>query len=93
MPGQTEYEIGFDLNYEGAESVASIRTIGGKLYNVTTPQREGYDFGGWWVSPYNDPDKLSYACNADTVFEENLTLYAKWLPKIRGTSLPRPLLR
>ena len=92
VPGQTEYEIGFDLNYEGAESVASIRTIGGKLYNVTTPQREGYDFGGWWVSPYNDPDKLSYACNADTVFEENLTLYAKWLPKNTGSKLASPVI-
>ena len=92
VPGQTEYEIGFDLNYEGAESVASIRTIGGKLYNVTTPQREGYDFGGWWVSPYNDPDKLSYACNADTVFEENLTLYAKWLPKNTGNKLAVPVI-
>lgn len=92
VPGQTEYEIGFDLNYEGAESVASIRTIGGKLYNVTTPQREGYDFGGWWVSPYNDPDKLSYACNADTVFEENLTLYAKWLPKNTGSKLAAPVI-
>ena len=91
-PGRTEYEIGFDLNYEGAESVASIRTIGGKLYNVTTPQREGYDFGGWWVSPYNDPDKLSYACNADTVFEENLTLYAKWLPKNTGSKLASPVI-
>ena len=92
VPGRTEYEIGFDLNYEGAESVASIRTIGGKLYNVTTPQREGYDFGGWWVSPYNDPDKLSYACNADTVFEENLTLYAKWLPKNTGNKLAAPVI-
>lgn len=92
VPGRTEYEIGFDLNYEGAESVASIRTIGGKLYNVTTPQREGYDFGGWWVSPYNDPDKLSYACNADTVFEENLTLYAKWLPKNTGSKLAAPVI-
>ena len=92
VPGRTEYEIGFDLNYEGAESVASIRTIGGKLYNVTTPQREGYDFGGWWVSPYNDPDKLSYACNADTMFEENLTLYAKWLPKNTGNKLAAPVI-
>lgn len=92
VPGRTEYEIGFDLNYEGAESVASIRTIGGKLYNVTTPQQEGYDFGGWWVSPYNDPDKLSYACNADTVFEENLTLYAKWLPKNTGSKLAAPVI-
>lgn len=91
-PGRTEYEIGFDLNYEGAESVASIRTIGGKLYNVTTPQREGYDFGGWWVSPYNDPDKLSYVYNADTVFEENLTLYAKWLPKNTGSKLASPVI-
>lgn len=92
VPGRTEYEIGFDLNYEGAESVASIRTIGGKLYNVTTPQREGYDFGGWWVSPYNDPDKLSYVYNADTVFEENLTLYAKWLPKNTGNKLAVPVI-
>ncbi len=91
VPEQTEYEIKFDLNYEGAESVESIQTIGGKLYNVTTPERDGYDFGGWWISVYNDPDRLSYKYTEDMVFSENLTMYAKWLPKSTGNKLSAPV--
>ena len=47
--GQNEYTVNFDLGYE-AEGYAAMSTIGGKLYNVPNPTRDGYTFAGWWVS-------------------------------------------
>ncbi len=77
-PGQTEYTIRFDACYEGAEAIDSMQTIGGILYNAPTPTREGYTFGGWWVSMYGNADQLAYRWTEDMVFTEGMTLYALW---------------
>jgi len=76
--GQSEYTVSFDLGYENAPAMAAKPTVGGKLYNVADPERSGYVFGGWYISMYEDGDKLSYAYTADTVFDANTTLYAVW---------------
>jgi len=76
--GQNEYNATLDPNYEGAEILDVLRTIGGKLYDVPSPKREGYTFCGWYISAYEDGDKLTYAYTADTVFNANTTLYAVW---------------
>ena len=76
--GVSDYTISFDLGYDGAAAIDSIKTIGGIAYGVTTPVREGYTFGGWWISMYEDGEKLSYAYNEKVVFEANTTLYAVW---------------
>ena len=59
--GQNEYNATLNLNYEGAPAPEVLSTIGGKLYGVPTPEREGYVFCGWYVSAYEDADKLTYA--------------------------------
>ncbi|MCX4314695.1 MAG: hypothetical protein OSJ83_12705, partial [Clostridia bacterium] len=64
--------------------------IGGKLYGVETPERAGYDFKGWWVSTYEQRDKLTYKWNADTTFAENTTLFAEWEAKRTGGKLAAP---
>ena len=86
--GQAEFTVDFDLNYDGAQQLASANTIGGKLYNTPTPVREGYTFAGWWVSMYQDANKLSYVHTEDLVFDANTTLFAVWQ---KNGETPAPL--
>ena len=76
--GAGEYTVEFDLGYEGAEPMAPITTIAGQAYGVTTPERAGFTFGGWWISMYEDGQKLSYAYTENTVFTADTTLFAVW---------------
>ena len=75
--GVAEYTVDFDLGYD-AIAPESITTISGKAYGVKNPVREGYTFGGWWISMYNDAEKLSFVYTDDTVFTADTTLYAVW---------------
>lgn len=76
--GQAEFTVTFDLNYDGAPTVASAVTIGGRLINVQQPVRSGYTFGGWWISMYDSAEMLTARYTEDTVFSENATLFALW---------------
>ena len=75
-PGVAEYIISF----EGAD-VANIETIGGKLYDLPAPAKEGYTFGGWWISMGDSADKLTVKYDESMSFSENDTLYALWIPE------------
>lgn len=77
VPGQSEYVVDFQLNYDG-ETPDSMTTVGGRLFGVPEPTREGYVFDGWWVSMYDDGERLSYRWTTDTVFTEDTTLFAVW---------------
>ena len=77
VPGQSEYVVDFQLNYDG-ETPDSMTTVGGRLFGVPEPTREGYVFDGWWVSMYDNGEKLSYRWTTDTVFTEDTTLFAVW---------------
>lgn len=72
-----EFKVSFDLGYEAAAPEA-MTTVAGKLYNVAEPTREGYTFKGWWLSSYNDGDKLTAKLTDSTVFDADTTLYAVW---------------
>ena len=88
--GTQDFTVDFDLGYE-ATAPASLTTIAGKLYaTIPTPEREGYTFGGWWISMSNDADKLSYAYTADTVFTQDTTLFALWIDNAETTVLSAP---
>lgn len=76
--GKMSFTVKFDLNYETDQTIESKATLGGKLYDVVTPERDGYIFKGWWVSMSADKTKLSYKVTSDTVFNENTTVYALW---------------
>ena len=82
------YTVSFDLGYAGAESIESIKTVNGVAYGVTAPEREGYTFGGWWISMYEDGEKLTYAYTDNTVFTADTTLYALW--NDASATLPAP---
>ena len=88
-PSAVQYTIDFDLGYEG-EKPADAVTIGGKLYNAPVPTREGYKFCGWWISMYEDGEKLTYKYTPDTVFEANTTLFAVWEEEGLGSKLSAP---
>lgn len=76
--GVQNYTVDFVLGYEGAQDMGKATTVNGKLYNVPTPQRDGYIFGGWWISDSDDGQKLTRAFNDNTVFVEDTTLFAVW---------------
>ena len=89
--GVAESVVDFDLGYESAAALTPITTISGKAYGVVTPEREGYTFGGWWISMYEDGAKLSYQYSeTETTFDSDTTLYAVW-NATSGNKLAAPM--
>jgi len=89
VANRVEYTATFDLGYEGAEALPEVTTIGGKLYNLASPTRDGYNFEGWFISTYGESDKLTYQYTEDITLTENTTLFAIW--SVAGTDkLPAP---
>ena len=69
------YRVAFEYNYdyEGTENAAYANS-GSPVSVPTTPEREGYAFGGW----YSDKDfNTKWNFDTDTVTED-INLYAKW---------------
>jgi uncharacterized repeat protein (TIGR02543 family) len=71
----TEYAVTFDLNYDGAAAPGEIVVAsGGTVNKPDDPQREDFDFGGWYTEP---------ACETEYVFTAavsgDFTLYARWV--------------
>lgn len=87
--GQPEYNASFELGYEGAEEITATETIGGKLYQLPTPTREGYTFIGWFVSDYEDGAMLTYQYTDGMVLSADTTLFAVWKDNA-DTKLPAP---
>lgn len=87
----TEFKVTLDLGYEGADTLNPITTKGGKVYDLPTPERTGYTFGGWWISMDNDSDKLSYIYKDGMVLDAHTTLYAFWQQNTTGSKLPAPV--
>ena len=70
-------DISFNLNYEGAENnIEKITVEEGAAYGTlpTDPTREGYTFGGWFLTEACDGEAVKAT---DTVSASH-TLYAKW---------------
>lgn len=75
-PVGEEFEVKFELGYEG-ESLAPVKTVGGKLLNLPEPKREGFTFIGWWLSDFENAEKLT--CQyTDQQLLRATTLYAVW---------------
>ena len=86
-----EYTANLDANYEGAEALASVVTVGGKLFNLPTLTREGFTFGGWWFSNEFNGDKLSHKYEEGMLLDANTTLYALWQANAEGGKLQAPV--
>ncbi len=74
LTGCAEYTVSFESGVAGQSVDAQTVTSGGKIGDVTLPQREGYSFAGWFqdaglTKPWNE--------KSDRV-KSDLTLYAAW---------------
>ena len=63
--------IEFDTN--GGTEVQSIKVMYGDVLSVPKPQKQGFEFSGWYrdkgcTNKWNDTDKIT----------QSMTLYAKW---------------
>ena len=56
----------------------TLTTAAGCVYGLPTPEKEGDTFLGWWMSDYEDANKLTAQVNDGDVIDENTTLFAVW---------------
>ena len=90
-PTADEYFVDFNLGYEGAQAIASQRTVSGALATLPTPAaRSGYTFGGWFVSDYESADKLTSLYTAGTLLSQDTPLFALWIAD-GGSKLATPV--
>lgn len=85
--GTSEFMVDFDLGYD-AEAPASVETINSCVYMLPEPDRDGYTFEGWWVSAYDDAEKLTYRFENGMQLTEDTTLYAVWSDKAAEATAP-----
>ena len=78
-----EATVIFDANGGSVESEFA-QTVEGKLESLPTPKRSGYRFEGWF-----DSKKGGKEVTANTIFAEDITIYAHWEKKSSGGSSSR----
>jgi len=86
-----EYNVTLDANYDGADALKALTTKGSKVYDLPTLDREGYTFGGWWISMDKDGSKLSYQYKDGMILDEDTTLFALWVENAGGNKLASPI--
>ena len=72
------FEVYFDAN-GGSVWIDYKTVIKGEIYNILpTPDKFGYDFGGWYTGKNSGT-----LIDSETIFNgsDSLTLYAYWIPK------------
>lgn len=79
------YTVSFDLNAEGMSIDEQVVDENTKLAQPQVPEREGYDFAGW----YTDED-CTQAYDFDVPVTGDMTLYAKWTPVVDPDPEPTP---
>jgi len=85
VAGTDEYEITFDGN-GGEVKEKTKTTIDNRVFETEIPTRDGYTFKGWWISQYNDRERLSYRLREETKLYTETTAYAVW--EKEGESIP-----
>ena len=69
----------FSVNLvNGTEVLDTVKTNGGRLYNLPELKEEGKVFLGWWYSDSNNAQKLTAKYVDGKEILENTTLYAVW---------------
>ncbi len=86
-----EYTVNLNANYEGAEALESVATVGGKLFDLPVLTRDGYTFAGWWFSTENNGEALSYKYEDGMLLDANTTLFALWQENAAGSKLVAPI--
>ena len=67
------YTVTFDANGGSVTPASAETTAEGKLTSLPTPTRSRYSFKGWYTAA-SGGTKIT----TDTVFSENITVYAQW---------------
>ncbi len=70
----------FDVKFDAGEGVidpSAVKTVNGVVYNLPEVSKSGAKFVGWWVSDYNDAEKLSYQYTGQELYQDT-TLFAVW---------------
>ena len=67
--------ISFETN--GAAPIQSVEIEAGDTFDLPTPTREGYTFGGWFLDT-----EYSRSANLLVINNQDRTLYAYWLPNL-----------
>ena len=86
-----EYTVDFDLNYTTNDTLDAVTTTGAKLYDLPVPERDGYEFLGWWISMTDDGEKLSFQYKEGMELDAHTTLYALWRMIDTGAKLASPV--
>ncbi len=74
--GVDEYNVSF-LDGD-TELFAAQKTIGGVVYDLPTPEStDKKKFLGWWVSDFNDSNKLTHQYNGEKLTKDSV-LFAVW---------------
>ena len=68
-----EFNVTFDLNYEGSTPFAQVVAQNTVAVKPADPVREGFQFSGWVVTPSSS---TTYKFNAVT---EDVVVYARWV--------------
>ena len=69
-----EYYVSFDYNFEGAPAITVLKTSGG-IAVTFNPDRDGYDFKGWFID-----NSFTEEYNNEKITKD-IVLYAKWQVK------------
>jgi uncharacterized repeat protein (TIGR02543 family) len=79
------YTVTFNLNYQGAPAAQTLLVApGARLVELSSPQRTGYSFGGWFTEA-----ACTTRWNFNNTITENRPLYAKWTPVIYKVTMHR----
>lgn len=73
----SETDVTVKFVVDGVEMEETVKTIDGIAYGLPEPKKEGATFAGWWVSDYDDAEKLTYKY-AEQTLVQNTTFYAVW---------------
>lgn len=84
--------VEYTVKFVGAD-LPDMTVMDGKLPILPTPEREGYTFGGWWISPSDSIDNLSIKCNSGDPIGKDITLYALWIKNTNVEKLASPTLQ
>ena len=73
--GDAKFEVSFDMGYDSETPIESqIIVINNKVTKPADPEREGFDFAGWYTT-----SAFTQAFDFEmTEIKEKTTIYAKW---------------
>ena len=72
MKGDDTVRVTFNSN--GGSEIAAKTLIAGEKYDLDTPEKEGYNFVGW----YKDAELTQFVSASNFSSTEDVSLYAKW---------------